>query len=52
MQNLPLRIYIGNITGRQMTNSILLQIFWLIALVLAGKLWIKKALKKVVIQGG
>ena len=52
MQNLPLRIYSGNIAGSEMLWSISLQVFWLTMLVLIGKLWIKKALKKVVVQGG
>ncbi|HYE81059.1 MAG TPA: ABC transporter permease [Clostridia bacterium] len=52
MQNLPLRIYSGNIAGSEMLRGISLQVFWLTVLVLAGRLWIKKALKNVVVQGG
>lgn len=52
MQNLPFRVYSGNIIGNELLRGVLLQIFWLIILVLIGKLWITKALKKVVVQGG
>lgn len=52
MQNLPLRIYSGSIAGNEMLWGVLLQFFWLIVLVLIGKWRIKKALKKVVVQGG
>lgn len=52
MQNLPFRIYSGNIAGTEMVAGIALQVFWLVALILIGKLWMSKALKRVVIQGG
>lgn len=52
MQNLPFRIYIGNIADKDVWFYISVQLFWLILLVLGGKLWMKTTLKKVVIQGG
>ena len=52
MQNMPLRIYSGNISGTEAFWGILLQILWLVILTVGGKLWMRKALKKVVIQGG
>ena len=52
MQNVPLRIYSGNINGNQLLFSIALQAFWTIALIVIGKLWMKKALTRVVVQGG
>lgn len=52
MQNMPLRIYSGNIYGLDALRGIALQVFWLFALVLTGKLAIKKALTKVIVQGG
>ena len=52
MNNLPLRIYSGNLSGRDMWFLILLQIFWIAALQLIGRLWMKKSLKNVVVQGG
>jgi ABC-2 type transport system permease protein len=52
MQNLPLRIYGGNISGKDVLSGIMLQVFWIIVLIAVGRLWMTKALKKVVLQGG
>lgn len=52
MQNIPLRIYSGNIAGTDAVNSIVLQVFWLILLIAAGKFFMCRALKKVIVQGG
>lgn len=52
MQNMPLRIYSGNITSISALSGIGLQIFWLVILTVIGKLMMKKALRKVVVQGG
>ncbi len=52
MQNMPLRIYSGNIAGTDALWGIALQAFWLAVLVILGRLWIRKALRKVVVQGG
>lgn len=52
MQNVPLRIYSGDIAGSDIYGKATLQLFWLVMLVAAGKLLAKKATKKVVVQGG
>ena len=52
MQNMPLRIYAGDITGTKAYKGIALQIFWVIALTLAGKALMRRSLKRVVTQGG
>lgn len=52
MQNMPLRIYSGNISGGDAARGILMQLIWLALLVIAGKLLMKNALSKVVVQGG
>jgi len=52
MQNMPLRIYSGNITGTSALYGILLQVFWLVVLLIIGKAWMRSTLKKVVVQGG
>ena len=52
MQNLPLRIYIGDISGKEMIIGFAIQIFWLVFLLFTGRAWMKKALKRVVVQGG
>ncbi|MDP4152435.1 MAG: ABC transporter permease [Bacillota bacterium] len=52
MQNVPLRIYCGNISGSDAVISLSLQIFWAAAMTIGGWLLMKKALTRVVVQGG
>jgi len=52
MQNMPLRIYSGNISSMDAIGGILFQICWFTVLLVIGKVWMNKTLKKVVIQGG
>ena len=50
--DLPFRIYSGNINTMYALKSISLQFIWIIILIILGHLIMKKALKKVCIQGG
>lgn len=52
MQNLPIRIYSGNISGANAILGIILQLFWILVLFIIGKLWLSKTMKRIVIQGG
>ncbi len=52
MQNVPLRIYSGDLQGSAMWQAALLQLFWLLALTGTGKLLNALAMKKVTVQGG
>lgn len=52
MQNMPLRIYSGDMNTVAAFNGILLQLFWLIILVILGRVWMRISLKKVIVQGG
>ncbi len=52
MQNMPLRIYSGNIAGMDAAKGIGFQVFWLAALVLTGLVAMRRAMKKVIVQGG
>jgi ABC-2 type transport system permease protein len=52
MQNIPLRIYSGNISGIEIYERAGLQLFWVIALVWLGKRLTEAALKRVAVQGG
>jgi ABC-2 type transport system permease protein len=52
MENMPLRLYSGNIAGTAAIKGIALQVFWLVVLVLIGRLTMKRALTRVVVQGG
>lgn len=50
--DLPFRIYAGNIGMEEALLSIGIQLFWIILLIALGRLWMKKALRKIIIQGG
>lgn len=52
IQNLPFRIYSGNIAGTEVARSFGLQLFWVATLLLLGSLWMRRALKRIVVQGG
>ena len=52
MQNVPLRIYGGDIYGEELTRAVLLQAVWFVLLVLIGRGLCKIAEKKIVVQGG
>lgn len=49
MQNIPLRVYSGDLSS---WTVVLPQLFWLIALISLGQWMMNHALKRVVIQGG
>ena len=50
--DLPFRVYSGNIATPYATQSIIMQIIWIIILFIIGNLLMKKSLKKVSVQGG
>ena len=50
--DLPFRIYIGNIGIQESLLYILISLAWLVGIILIGKLLIKLASKKAIIQGG
>lgn len=52
MQNVPLRVYSGNISGRELVSAFGLQLFWIVVLVAIGKAMMYRGMQKVVIQGG
>ncbi len=52
LENVPLRIYGGDIAGIEAMRAILLQVFWLVVLICVGRAWMQRALKQVVVQGG
>ncbi|MCL2408781.1 MAG: ABC transporter permease [Oscillospiraceae bacterium] len=52
MQNMPLRIYSGDIAGSDALRGMILQVFWLIMLFAVGRVAMRRALKKVIVQGG
>ena len=52
MQNVPYRIYSGNLTGAEMERAVILQIFWLAVMTVLGKMLWRRAEKRIVVQGG
>lgn len=48
----PLRIYGGHISGEEALYAVLLQLFWAAVLILAGRLLLRRAIGRVVVQGG
>ncbi len=52
MQNMPLRIYSGDIADMDALLGIGLQLFWFTVMLIFGKLLMKHSLKRVVTQGG
>lgn len=52
MQNVPLRVYSGDLSGSAALQAVLLQLFWLVVLVGLGRLLNRHAMRKVIVQGG
>ena len=52
MQNTPFLIYTGYLNLQEALNRMGLQLIWLVLLLLLGRVLMKRALKKVVVQGG
>ena len=52
MQNTPFLIYTGHIGGIEALKSIALQIVWFAVLLTVGRILMRRALRKVVVQGG
>jgi ABC-2 type transport system permease protein len=52
MQNMPLRIYSGDIAGMDAVYGIGLQLFWFAVMLIFGKQLMKRSLRRVVAQGG
>ena len=52
MQNVALRIYSGSMSRIEMEKAIILQIFWLVVITLAGKGLCRVAEKRITVQGG
>jgi len=52
MQNTALQVYSKSLSAEQIKRAVVLQVFWLIVLVLQGKLLCRYAERKVMVQGG
>ncbi len=52
MQSTPFLIYVGYVSGKDALIAVAVQAVWLVVTFAAGRLWIKRALRRVVVQGG
>ena len=52
VSDFPFRLYVGNYTVIEGLNGIIIQIIWILILIIFGRILMKKALKKAVVQGG
>ncbi|MCL2387444.1 MAG: ABC-2 family transporter protein [Defluviitaleaceae bacterium] len=52
MQNTPLLIFSGYLSGDALVRGLGLQVFWLVVLVIIGRILMARSLKRVVAQGG
>lgn len=52
MQNVPLRVFSGDLAGSEMCRAVCLQIFWLAVLIVLGKSLCRLAEHRIVVQGG
>lgn len=52
MQNVPYRVYSGDIAGGECMEAVLIQLFWLIVMIAVGKLLCGIAIRQVKVQGG
>lgn len=52
ISDLSFRLLVGNIAIKEGLIGIIIQIIWIIIFIIAGRLIVKKSLKKVVLQGG
>lgn len=52
MQNVPLRIYSGDLYGKAMWQAVFLQVFWLFMLIGLGRILDALAMRKITVQGG
>lgn len=52
MQNVPLRVYSGNLAGGELTRALLLQVFWVTVMIAGGLLLSQKGVRRTVLNGG
>ncbi len=52
MQDLPLRVYSGNLAGEELWIRLALQVVWILVLLALGRAWMRRALRRVAVQGG
>lgn len=48
----PVRIYLGQLSGSEIFDNMMLQCVWIVVLYLIGNLFWKRGIKKLIVQGG
>lgn len=52
MQNVPFRVYSGDIAGKELAAAVLIQIVWFVVITALGKLLCHVAIRQLKVQGG
>lgn len=52
IQNTPFLIYTGHLRSREALLELLLQAVWLVLLVALGRFWMRRAIRRTIVQGG
>ena len=52
MQNVPYRVYSGDLAGGEMWRLVLMQVIWTAGMVIVGRLWMRRSLRRVAVMGG
>lgn len=52
ISDIPYRIYVGNVLESSIISTLAIQLIWIVITIVIGLLLTKKALKKIIIQGG
>jgi ABC-2 type transport system permease protein len=50
--NIPVEVYLGLLTGRDLIMALLAQLFWIVALIALGQIVFRAGVRRLVIQGG
>jgi ABC-2 type transport system permease protein len=50
--DIPFRIYSGNLAGSLALEGLVLQLFWTVVLVISGRVWMERAMRRLEVQGG
>lgn len=49
---IPIQIFLGSVQGRALYESLMIQLFWIVALIILDHFVLSRGVKKLVIQGG
>jgi ABC-2 type transport system permease protein len=50
--DIPFRIYSGNLAGATALEGLAVQLFWIVTLIGAGRMWMARAMRRLEVQGG